>query len=425
MIFPPYSESFGRKNLYIISTILYAVFSILIAAFPSLPMVAVGRFITGFFSSIPTIVVAGSIEDLYDTTGRVWMVFAWLTASNLGLVFGTIAGSYITFKVGWSHFPSPNVKSLYLTETRRWVFWIAGIVMAVASILLLGIRESRPSQLLEQRVRQIRLATGDNSLVAQNPDHTPDFRTFVRTAFLRPLYLFSEPIVLLVSVLSAIAFGLIYLFTEAIPVVYALHGFSSHQSSLAFLPIGFGLFFGILIRRHDLRLLVHRMSFHQPIAPEDKLFGFVVAAPILALSLWLFAWTIPPLVAQAPWIISFLALVPVGFAINEFDAVLTGYMADSYTVYAASAFASLSILRSTASATFPLFARQMYESRLGPNGATSVLAGVATVACLCPVVFVQYGRRIRQASQFAQYSLKVHDENAVGSESDDDTVNLC
>ncbi|KAL9619440.1 MAG: hypothetical protein Q9160_005951 [Pyrenula sp. 1 TL-2023] len=317
--------------------------------------------------------------------------------------------------------------------------------MAVTAVLLLGIRESRPSQLLEYRVRQIRRATGDDSLQAQNPDHTPDIRTFIRNVFIRPLYLlFTEPIVILVSILSAIAFGLIYLFTEALPVVYSLYSFTPQQSSLPFLAIAVGLLIGIFIRLHDVRLLrfVHqgaaafldqdqslgpgRDDHQQPpptISPEDKLLGFRIAAPTLALSLWLFAWTTPPLVPQCPWAISVLALIPIGFAVNEFDAVLAGYMADSYTVYAASAFASLSILRSLASATFPLFARNMYEGSgsFGPNAATSVLAGAATLACLCPVVFVRYGRRIRQASRFAQYSLKVHDENVVGSVADDET----
>ena len=70
-------------------------------------------------------------------------------------------------------------------------------------------------------------------------------------------------------------------------------------------------------------------------------------------------------------------------------------MADIYTLYAASAFASLKILPSTFSATFPLFARQMYVI-LELNNASSKLAGVATVACTGPVLMVRYGRPIRK-----------------------------
>lgn len=38
-----------------------------------------------------------------------------------------------------------------------------------------------------------------------------------------------------------------------------------------------------------------------------------------------FAWTIPPLIPHAPLLLSLTTLVPVGFAINDLDAVLCGY----------------------------------------------------------------------------------------------------
>ena len=108
-----------------------------------------------------------------------------------------------------------------------------------------------------------------------------------------------------------------------------------------------------------------------------------------------------------PWIVSALALVPIGFAINEFDCVLVGYLTESYATFSSSAFASFSMVRSGLSATFPLFAHGMYD-RLGANYATTILAAVATVACVCPFVLIRHGKRIRQASKFAQYSLAVN-----------------
>lgn len=107
-----------------------------------------------------------------------------------------------------------------------------------------------------------------------------------------------------------------------------------------------------------------------------------------------------------PWIASALALIPIGFAINEFDCVLVGYLTDSYTTFASSAFASLAIVRSGLSAVFPLFAHGMYKN-LGANYATTILAIVATITCVCPVILIRYGRRIRQASRFAVFSLAV------------------
>ena len=80
---------------------LFAVFSLVIAAIRSIIAVFVGRFITGFLSSIPCIVVVGSIEDMFNAKTRVWLLFVWLTTANAGLVVGPIFASYISYSIGW------------------------------------------------------------------------------------------------------------------------------------------------------------------------------------------------------------------------------------------------------------------------------------------------------------------------------------
>jgi len=187
----------------------------------------------------------------------------------------------------------------------------------------------------------------------------------------------------MVSVMSAVAFGLIYLFAEALPVVYGSFGFSDKQSSLAFIAIGIGLLCGIFTRLYDDHIFRKRQSRRQALRPEDKLTGFAIAAPLLAIGLWWFSWTIPPTISHVHWIVSLLSLVLVGYAANEFDCTLAGYLADSYTVFAASAFAALALLRALCCAMFPLFAHQMFTN-LTPNAASSILAAVATVFCSAP-----------------------------------------
>ena len=280
-------------------------------------------------------------------------------------------------------------------------------------MLLFFIRESRPSQLLESQVRLVRKETGFSPTRIQNPDHVPQKSQFLQTTLVRPVrLLFTEPIVFMVSVISAIAFGLIYLFTEALQVVYGAYGFSIQQTSLAFIPIGIGLLGGICMRFYDSHLLESRKRSGHPITPETKLTGYAVAAPLLAIGLWIFAWTVPPKITSIHWIVSMLALMPVGFAVNEVDCVLAGYLADSYTTFAASAFASLSLLRAIVSAVFPLFARPMFVG-LGANYAGSVLAAIATFTCPIPLVLIRYGRPIRKASKFARYSVSVYNANTV------------
>jgi hypothetical protein len=102
----------------------------------------------------------------------------------------------------------------------------------------------------------------------------------------------------------------------------------------------------------------------------------------------------------------------IGYAVNEFDSVLTGYLADSYLSYTASGFAALLLLRSLMSAMFPLFGTRMFDG-LDANVASSILAALATLFFVVTPLFVKYGKQIRGRSKFARYSLQAYEENGV------------
>src|ERR1700722_16711359 len=96
LFFSPISEFFGRKPLYIESAFLYSGFCIIAGTVPHITGVIVGRFFSSLVSAIPSVVVAGSIEDMFGTHARVWMIFSWGGFSNIGLTLGPIYSSYIT-----------------------------------------------------------------------------------------------------------------------------------------------------------------------------------------------------------------------------------------------------------------------------------------------------------------------------------------
>ena len=292
------------------------------------------------------------------------------------------------------------------------MFYISTMLTGLAFIACLFIRESRPSLLLERRVSALRKSTSNNTFRIRNPDAVPDLRNFIRNCLIRPLRLLStEPIIIMLSFMSCVVYSIFWLFAEALLIVYQSFGFSAREASLAFIPVGIGLFFGVFTRLYDHRILSNRRNNGKPLEPEHKLFGFAVAAPTLAISLWWFAWTVPPY-SHCHWIVSMLALVPAGFALNEFNYTLSGYLADSYMIYAASAFAGLLLSRSFVTALVLPFTHQMYTN-LGANIASSILASVATAFCVTPVVFIKYGKRIREASKFARYSLGAYHDNQV------------
>jgi MFS family permease len=98
---PPFSESFGRRKPYIYSCIAFSIGSVVAGVAPSIAGVFAGRFISGFASSVPSVVIAGSIQDMYASTHRIWMILVWNSSTTLGLIAGPIYGSYIARAIGW------------------------------------------------------------------------------------------------------------------------------------------------------------------------------------------------------------------------------------------------------------------------------------------------------------------------------------
>ena len=279
-------------------------------------------------------------------------------------------------------------------------------------------RESRPSKLLTSRVKRLRLETNNPTLACHTPDHMPDLKTFCRIVLIRPLRLLTtEPLVIMISTMSAISWGLIYLLTDSLPTIAETFPIRFPTSSLPFLALAAGILISIFPRLWVMRIIRRRTAQNKPIAPEDKIIGFSLAAPALAIGLWLFAWTIPPVIRPAlmpywHWTIPMVGLILIGFAANEMAYTLSGYLADAYTIYASSAFASLAFARALVSGLMPLFGFKLVEAA-GANWAISVLAGAATLFCICPWLFVVWGRRLREESAFVKEVSKLDAEAGV------------
>lgn len=200
----------------------------------------------------------------------------------------------------------------------------------------------------------------------------------------------------------SVSYATIYLLPEAISLVYTDFGFNERQSSLVNLAIGIGPILSLPARVIDQRISNRRRSASKPLTPEDKLIGFYVAAPVLALATWWYAWTIPPRISAStisPFV-SIAALTLVGFVTNEFDYVLSGYLTDTYSTYASSANAPPAFMRAVLSGVFPLFGAQMFRN-LGNNIAGSALAAIATGFCFVALGFWKFGKSIREKSNFA------------------------
>lgn len=101
LIMPPFSELLGRRKSFLLSASVYSISSLITGVVPSPAGVFIGRFLSGYASSVPSIVLAGSIEDLYTSRTRLWFLWLWNCCTSLGLVIGPIYGSYVIASIGW------------------------------------------------------------------------------------------------------------------------------------------------------------------------------------------------------------------------------------------------------------------------------------------------------------------------------------
>jgi hypothetical protein len=159
---------------------------------------------------------------------------------------------------------------------------MAGAVLIVMCSVM---RESRPSRRLRIAVQQIAAATDFHRLIVSEADRKPDASTFLHTSLTLPVRLFfCEPIVFLTSIMGACVYGISYLFTSALADVYVeAFAFTELEGSLVFLAIGVGVILTVLPRFRDVRVTDRKGG---ALEPEDNLFGFYIAAPVLAVGMW-------------------------------------------------------------------------------------------------------------------------------------------
>jgi hypothetical protein len=222
--------------------------------------------------------------------------------------------------------------------------------------------------------------------------------------------LFTEPIVIFLSIYTACNFATVYSFFVTFPLVFSTeYKFSSEQDGLPFIAIAVGSAIGCVISISTDRILYqpHAREAARPgsnvkVYPEMRLYGAMIGCIFPPIGLFWFAWTAK---TSVHWISPVLAAIPISAGFVAVFVAVVLYLVDAYeAMLGASAMGANGILRYILGAVFPLFTFQMYEN-LGIGWATSLLGFISVAMIPIPWVIWKWGKAIRKRSKYAHVSL--------------------
>lgn len=252
------------------------------------------------------------------------------------------------------------------------------------------------------RAARLRRETRNWAYHSMLDEHQPTPGEMATKYILRPFaMLFQEPILFLITLYMSLIYGILYLFFEAFPVSFGEVRGWRHLgvAALPFLGVAVGVFTGIAFTIwHSRTRFARKLHKHGRVMPEERLLVLMPAAVLLPGGLFWFGWTSHP---GTSWVPQVIAGAPIGFGIVIIFIQGMVYIIDVYLMFANSAIAANTIVRSGLGGGFPLFAVQMYH-RLGVDWASSLLAFLTAAMAPIPVLFYIYGRRIRSWSRFSQ-----------------------
>ncbi|KAK5137574.1 hypothetical protein LTR08_007869 [Meristemomyces frigidus] len=393
-LWAPWSEEFGRWPILQLSLFLVNIFQIPVALAPNLGTVLAFRALGGL-SSAGGSVTLGMIADLWESDKQQYAVAFVVFSSVGGSILGPIVGGFSEAHLKW-----------------QWSIWIQLIFgVAVQLLHFFTVPETRTSVMLNRIAKKRRKEGNPN---VWGPDELVTFSDRfsakdILVTWIRPFKMFlTEPIVLVLSLLSGFSDALIFMFIQAFAPVYKQWGFSTVQIGLAFIPIGVGyviawISFIPAIRRN---IKERQNNPHDEKAQyESRLYWLLFLAPCLPIGLIGFAWTIqgPPL----HWIGSMVFAAIVGIANYAIYMATIDYMITAYGPYSASATGGNGWSRDflagvlTVPAT-PFFANIGKSSGKNLEYATTILFCISFVLVIAVYAIYYYGPTLRKRSPFAQ-----------------------
>ncbi|OAA68404.1 major facilitator superfamily transporter multidrug resistance [Niveomyces insectorum RCEF 264] len=377
------SEQYGRHIVLTASNAFFCAWQIGCALAPSIGSLIAFRVLAGIGGSACMSLGGALIGDMFHVHERGIALAVWSLGPLIGPSIGPIAGAWIAQTIGW-----------------RWDFWITLIPGAInAAVIAVFSAETSHHVLIRRKVKRLSRELGRTDLRScyDDPDKPPVRpRDALLQGLVRPLkMLLMSPILLIISIYSAFAYGLLYLLFNTIPMVFQEgYGWSIGITGLVYIPLGIGYCFGLaafayLSDRTVVRLTKKNNGVFEP---EMRLVDCVYFTCCLPITFFWYGWAADK---RVHWIVPVLGLFPYGFAILGVWQPSQAFVIDAFGHYSASALAAFTVLRSNIAAFLPLAGPGMYAA-LGVGWGNSLLGFICVALIPVPLLIYRYGRALRK-----------------------------
>lgn len=344
-VWAPMSELWGRRLPIVLAMFGFTLFQFAVATAKDLQTIMLCRFFGGFFGASPIAVVAAVFSDIFGNRSRGIAITVFTMMVFNGPLFAPFIGGFLVDSyLGW-----------------RWTEYLAGIMGASALVLdALFMDETYPPVILVKKASELRRRTRNWGIHGKQEEIEIDIGQLLKKNLARPFkLLFLEPIVLALSIYMAFIYGLLYLFMTAYPIVFQqIHGFNRGVGGLTYFGMIIGEFLG------GISILLMQPWYNRKLdgnngipIPEWRLPPAIFGGVAFSAGLFWFGWS--GFRANIHWIVPTASGLLTGFGLLTIFLQCMNYIVDAYLVFAASALAANSIMRSTAGGGFPLFASYM------------------------------------------------------------------
>jgi multidrug resistance protein len=277
LLISPFSELYGRLPIYHCCNVLFTICTWRCAYAGTLRNLAVLRFFAGVGGSSVFALVPSSIADMIVKERRAPIFGLIALGYNLGPAVSPTAGSYINAALGW-----------------KWIFHVTAILGGAMTVLAIPcLYETYEPTLLRRKAKKQR-KTIDNPHLRSRLDIKSGSTKpkILARAMVMPLRMLATPPIFLVSLLTAVGYGWLYILYITLPHTFLFkYGWPSRNIGLAYLGTAVGNIVGMVVGVGVSDAIMKRKAARGDRRPENRLLPMVYLWPLVSIGLVIYGWT--------------------------------------------------------------------------------------------------------------------------------------